>query len=685
MLLSLKKLSWVNIGRFVEKQTLDFTSRDKISQINGLNKNTGGSSGSAKSTVFNALDYNLGVSDIPATALQSRLTKEPIWTETEWDIGGRTVIITRSKKTGLTIVDGDEITSGNSKIAEEKLDHLIQIPRKIFKKMIHKKQKEGAFFLNLTAKEVYEFLTQALDLGVLTEKQAVIDNTISTIQSEIDELTRQMEVKKESIESLEKVKKDKIPPENFVSQIDVKTLKEEVLTLEKRLNDLNLELSEKISSIEKPQLKQVVLDLTEEESVKKELSILQNKRVEIENNHYALKKQSMDKATQIAQKLSSINQAKNSMKNDIDKLKTLSEEKKHIESSKCPTCSQTWVGDGATEKISKIQSDISVLKNKMLNELKPLISQEPTIQEELAQEKSKLADLERLNVFTEVDVEISNKRKHLQEIELKNKSIQNDLKSEYEKSLVSYDLEKSKITSNFQNTISELRQQILAKKSDIEKFEIQEKNYLNSLESYKRDIASIDSNIEENRSTQEKIKERLNHENKRLKVAEEAKRLIKTYILQVFQDTLDYIGDYATDILSHIPNVSNASIHFEGCKETQKGAIKDEVTAIINMDGYENVNLKTLSGGERTAIDLAVDIAVIDMIEIKAGKGADFFILDEPFNGLEDVNISQCLEILKNIDTNKKIMIVDHNPIAKEMISDNILVVRDGETSTILE
>jgi DNA repair exonuclease SbcCD ATPase subunit len=80
--------------------------------------------------------------------------------------------------------------------------------------------------------------------------------------------------------------------------------------------------------------------------------------------------------------------------------------------------------------------------------------------------------------------------------------------------------------------------------------------------------------------------------------------------------------------------MKSASIYFEGCKETNKGILKDEVNAILNLDGENEINIKTLSGGEETAAELAVDLAVIEMIEHKVGKGANFFILDEPFTGL---------------------------------------------------
>jgi len=147
---------------------------------------------------------------------------------------------------------------------------------------------------------------------------------------------------------------------------------------------------------------------------------------------------------------------------------------------------------------------------------------------------------------------------------------------------------------------------------------------------------------------------------------------------------LDYIGEQASAIISKIPNMANASIYFEGCKETKSGTIKDEVTAILNMDGENEVNIKTLSGGEETALELAVDLAVIEMIEHKTGKGADFFILDEPFDGLDSISKEQCLTLLRELDTNKKIIMVDHSPELKAMVNDVIMIERNGEESNVI-
>ena len=50
-MLILKSLTFENIGRFVEPQTIDFASLGSLVQIEGQNNNTEGSSGAGKSTI----------------------------------------------------------------------------------------------------------------------------------------------------------------------------------------------------------------------------------------------------------------------------------------------------------------------------------------------------------------------------------------------------------------------------------------------------------------------------------------------------------------------------------------------------------------------------------------------------------------------------------------------------------
>jgi ABC-type transport system involved in cytochrome bd biosynthesis fused ATPase/permease subunit len=72
------------------------------------------------------------------------------------------------------------------------------------------------------------------------------------------------------------------------------------------------------------------------------------------------------------------------------------------------------------------------------------------------------------------------------------------------------------------------------------------------------------------------------------------------------------------------------------------------------------------------------------MIEERAGKGLDIFILDEPFDGLDSICREQCLQILQTHVSGKRIVIVDHSNETKELVHDRIIVVRDGQESRIV-
>jgi DNA repair exonuclease SbcCD ATPase subunit len=131
--------------------------------------------------------------------------------------------------------------------------------------------------------------------------------------------------------------------------------------------------------------------------------------------------------------------------------------------------------------------------------------------------------------------------------------------------------------------------------------------------------------------------------------------------------------------------MANAVIFFENSKETKTGSIKNEVNAVMNLEGDSSIPIKTLSGGERTSADFAIDLAVGEMIENMTQKGVNFLIIDEGFDGLDSISKIECLEILKNLNTDKKILMVDHSSEVKEMLCDTIVVKRIGEKSVINE
>ena len=685
-MLSLKRLTFNNIGRFITEQTIDFTQYDKLVQVNGVNKNTGGSSGAAKSTVFHALDYLLGINDIPATALQSRLTKETILVEGDFEVDTIPLTIKRSKKDGLTIKFGDETISGNVKLAEERLEEIIRVSRKLFKKMVHKKQKEGGFFLNLTAKECYDFLMKALGLEKTSEKTAKIDEDIKTINIRIIQLGHAIDAMTNSVDEIEQIMDFEKAPTCNVNLSDIEKIEFCLQTVSSQIKSLEAKKQEDTSKLEAMRPVKYVLSNEEDSRIgdlELKLNCLKSDKTKILMEHLDKKKKLTQAIDDIKSKLYQIGFARKAIDASVAEMKELIAQKTHIEESKCPTCLQQWAGDTAANKITSINNTLANLKQNILDS-KTKVGSEPELRSQLERIEDILKKLDCEGGTNDIDMQISDISTKIVEIKANRSSEIQKLENEYLKKLNEHNEQIKGVRDTFEMYLKPKKEEFDFLNRDLQSKKTEFLYFKTSLESYNSKMEKYKKTLDEKKLNLQDAILQKEQKNKELAVAEETKRLIKTYTLQIFQDSLDYIGTNASEILSDIPNMTNVTVYFEGCKENQSGTIKDEVNPIVNMDGYEDINIKTLSGGEKTAIDLAVDLAVIDMVELKAGMGADFLILDEPFDGLEDINIAQCLEVLKQVDTNKKIIIVDHNPIAKEMITDTIVVERDGEQSVVL-
>ena len=665
-MIELISLKFGNFRSFVDDQHILFQGRDKLVQIDGRNENTGGSSGAGKTTILMALDYLLGIGDVPSTVLQSRLTKDGLWASGEFIIDDTPVSISRSKKDGLIIKTPEETVSGNSKLAEEKLLFLIGLPIKIFKKMIHKKQKEGGFFLNMTPKETYEFLISVLGLEKYIKDIDTISKSSEEYVAKIIVKELAIQLNKASLLDMERVLSEKKKPDdiNIASDEEIRALNQDITTLRGTIYSFKQQTQCTIDQLPK------TIPFEANTSVfNKEISALVPERAELNG------------------KLNNIDESRNKLQSDInsiphyiekaikfgEKINSLKEEKIHIEKAQCPTCMQEWVGDLAQDKIAKINAEIDFLTTQALS-LKKSIEEKPQLQENMDRLLT-LRENVRIQLVSNQDKRADLDAKKYQLMELTSKQNQ-EAKDAYNKQISEIENKTRDSIDTCNKTMKEIEIQLSAKES-------QRNSYLIATAQYLTEVASINDMISKKQQEAVQTNLELQSIRKNIIVADESKRLIKAYVLQTFQETLDAIGEVATNILSAIPNMATSTVYFEGCKETKSGSIKDEVVAILNTDGNNEIPIKSLSGGERTAIDLAIDLAVIDVIETKVAKGANFLFMDEPFDGLDSVCKENCLEILKQIDTNKKIIMVDHSSELKEMVSDIILVVKKGEISNI--
>jgi ABC-type dipeptide/oligopeptide/nickel transport system ATPase subunit len=680
--LELLDMSLSGIGRFVEEQSIDFSSLDQFIQVDARNNNTGGSSGSGKTTAFNALDFLLGLNDLPATILQSRYTDDHINVHGNFLWNGKKVYIARGKK--LKVQIGEKVYEGSSSLAEEQIDAILGMPRKIFRKLLHKRQKEGGFFLDFTPAKMHEFLIDCLNLTEFRLKDKLVDALIDGLFEK--------KTKEESFLNGQEVGLDATvaaivslgaPPVKQMDQETILGLKKKVDEAESQLKSLTGVWSTVLRDLEneRPIIQVVPFDRSEIDKCAGVILVLNN----ILNGLF---QEDKDRVAKVRESIVKNKQAKKDAEAAVvlahaAKLETvkLAEEIKKIRASICPTCEQSWIteqystqererltqilrlkavmdaGDKARGDLVLLGDEALYLQSQDQGKVHPDM---PGINEKLREAHARHLE-EKLKGDAWIEKQnLANKQEN-EKFTQKQKDVQFRAESEINQARGTLDIAR-RVFDNAVNILRSHSEASANHERNLKSLKEKEEKFTSKIAEVKTTISAIDAE---------------------LILAQETKKAIKKFLSYSFDHAIDSIGRRATEIIRCIPNMSNATIQFDGAKETADGKVKDEVNAVIGMDGEEGVPIKSLSGGERSSLDIAVDLAVIDFIETKSGKGMNLFILDEPFTGLGPVEIEMALEVLKNSNTNKKIVIVDHNSEVKQMVQNRLVVVRDGLTSKI--
>lgn len=681
-MLKLRSVTISNMGRFVGTHTLSLSGRNNFIQVDGFNSVSGGSSGAAKSTVFHAIDYVFGVNDLPTTVLQARSTKNAMEASVELvDEDSNVYVISRGKASGLTVsLNGQEISGGDVKSAEAELDRILKFPREHLRRSYHKKQKEGGFFLNLSPKKCHEFLADVLDQKQWSEKLKTAEEEASSLSKE----KLSLETGLTNLLSMEKSMADSLA----VLKLPTPTVSYEILTHIKssaaeamaRLTAMELEKKNKelelMSNTSGNEIVETGYALPDLSVLKANLATAQAK----ESFHFQklledLKKVSHD-INQARLEIKDVENKKAALPALNQKIEALKLQIKTIKEGTCPTCQQTW-----TESHGSLDAKIAEARA-LFDNIKTLESLNTSVA------LAKIAELEPLEASVRAGLNISPYREEILGARAALEAAQEDARKQQElvsQARLALANKKSKelaaLNEEYDKKLEALRYDLSEKTGLFIKKESEYNSYLAAMKEYDKNSVFLKEELAKFEKKVKECRDRLSSIDEEVLVRLEAAKTIRAYMNSSFQSALDSIAIRATGMLSKVPNMSTVTVSFEGFKETKSGAIREEVSALVSMDTDTNIPIASMSGGERTTIDLAVDLAVFQMIEERVGKGLDLFILDEPFDGVDEICQRQCLELLKANLSDKRIIIVDHSSETKEMVEDRILVVREGENS----
>ena len=190
------------------------------------------------------------------------------------------------------------------------------------------------------------------------------------------------------------------------------------------------------------------------EKFEQELLYLEKKSFDLKADFAIKKKQAEQIRDDFKYKINRIPEIKASAHREAKQIKNLISEKEHIESQKCPTCLQKWMGNSAKDKIKNIISTIDSKKQKIL-ELKPSIEEEAALIKKLAYIEKAIKDVEESSPYKKLDDLISEKKHDILVARTNNQSKITKLENEHLKKMAEYNSSISKIKEDWDKKIKQ--------------------------------------------------------------------------------------------------------------------------------------------------------------------------------------------------------------------------------------
>lgn len=116
-----------------------------------------------------------------------------------------------------------------------------------------------------------------------------------------------------------------------------------------------------------------------------------------------------------------------------------------------------------------------------------------------------------------------------------------------------------------------------------------------------------------------------------------------------------------------------------------KGQKKDKFgVEVDNKNGDENYEGN--SGGEKRRVDIAVNMALQDLVLYRTAKKLDLIVYDECFEGLDGIGCERVIELLhEKARRCGTVLVITHNDNLKQLFSKSMTMVKSGGKTTVKE
>lgn len=145
----------------------------------------------------------------------------------------------------------------------------------------------------------------------------------------------------------------------------------------------------------------------------------------------------------------------------------------------------------------------------------------------------------------------------------------------------------------------------------------------------------------------------------------------------IFDAVMPLVTERANHYLKILSN-GDIIVEFNTQKEKKsaKGEFVEEITINWTIEGIED---HPPSGGQQRKIEIATDLALMDLVEMREGSKLDLFIADEILDGLDSEGVDRVLALLKELRSKRgTIFIVSHQPSISEVFEKAITAIKKG-------
>ncbi len=687
----LKSISGSNFGPFKGEFHLDLPATGLL-LLTGENLHTKGSSGSGKSSLIHILNFCLGTCDVPLTELQNWDTDEIPVVSTTYEVAGKEVMVTRGKK--FLLHENGVLFPGSAPQKEERLDQLFGMTAEMRATLTYRGQGQPGLFLDKANSEKNEFLTKILRLFRFEEAEKKCDAAVkdlelqvSILQSRLDDL---------------RMRREQLGPEQDRKAADARVTaakraiaaeEEHIAVFEKEMATMRHDADILFESV--PELFQGKVD-----AIAARLQTLQQAVVEEppESTEAARAKEMHDECVRRRERLAEADRLKrgdwdrnvrdlnaviNRLTGQLGKVHGWLASKDRIEAdlavlatNVCPTCSREWNENQQKKQdllIEMVQVNDELMQlglvETKLNNLKAELANNPPFEpdpkvEQMTNAIRRAADVcvaERERWFAAKKISRAGHDTQIAETKTELANLQNDIRAAAEKT-----------RAQALAGITGLQQLVFMSKDTLLKLgmELEEAMYrLGRIEEQDKQSAAITRDVADALTKLAPLTKKLSRE-------KDFQHLVSREGFRgaIFDEVLAEISDETNQILAGIANTVNCTLHFTSETVTAKGTIKREITPVVTINGHKATLKYGPSGGMRSAIDLAVDLAVGAVISRREGVTPGWLILDESFDGLGPVEKATCMEILQTYAAKRLVIVVDHSSETQGLFTQRIKV-----------